>query len=120
MPQNKFRLYLAVFGILFLVVIILFLVNKKSAAENNREEISIVLSNIAANAHTHYKRTNNFAGWSIPASLRIDEIGTFREKIENELVTIYVVGKERGENGISNVNLESKITGNKHTIKIRN
>ena len=120
MFENKFRLFLGIMAVLMLLVVGLFLMNKKSAAEKNREEINIVLSNIVANAQTHYKRTNSFAAWVIPGSLRIEEVGTFREKVENERVLVYVVGKEIGENGVANVNIESVITGNSAKVKIRN
>ena len=120
MFENKFRLFLGIMAVIVLLVVVLFLMNKKSAAEKNREEISIVLSNIVANAQTHYKRTNSFAAWVIPGSLRIEEVGTFREKVENEKVMVYVVGKEIGENGVSNVNIKSVITGNNTTLTVRN
>ena len=120
MLHNKFRLFLPIIAVIVLLVVVLFLKNKKSSAESNRGEISIVLNNIAVNAQTHYKRTNSFAGWVIPGSLRIEEVGIFREKVEDNKVTIYVVGKEVGENGVSNVNIESVITGNNTTVKIRN
>ena len=120
MFENKFRLFLGIMAVIVLLVVVLFLMNKKSAAEKNRDEISIVLSNIVANAQTHYKRTNSFSGWLIPGSLRIEEVGTFREKVENEKVTVYIVGKEVGENGVSNVNIKSVITGNNTNVTIRN
>jgi hypothetical protein len=120
MFENKFRLFFIIIAVLALLVAILFFVNKRSAAENNREEITIILNNIIANTQTHYKRTNSFAGWSIPGSLRIEEVGTFREKVTNDKVTIYIVGNELGENGVANVNIKSVITGNSTTIKIRN
>ena len=120
MFENKFRLFLIIIGVLALLVAILFFMNKRSAAESNREEITIILNNIVANAHTFYKRTNSFAGWSIPGSLRIKEVGTFREKVTDNKVTIYAAGNVLGENGVANVNIESVITGNSTTIKIRN
>ncbi len=120
MHNNKFRLFLGVIGVLAILFIVIFLINKKSTAENNREEISIILNNIVVNAQTHYKRTDSFEGWTIPSSLKIDKIGTFREKVTNNKVLIYVVGRELGENGVSNVNIESVITGNNATFKIRN
>jgi hypothetical protein len=120
MFENKFRLFLGVMAVLLLLVVVIFFMNKKSAAEKNHEEITIVLNNIAANAQTHYKRTNSFSGWLIPGSLRIEEVGTFREKVENEKIMVYVVGKEIGANGVSSVNIESVITGNNSTVKIRN
>lgn len=120
MFENKFRLFLAVMAVLLLLVVVIFLMNKKSAAEKNHEEITIVLNNIVANAQTHYKRTNSFSGWLIPGSLRIEQVGAFREKVETDKVTVFVVGKEIGANGLSNVNIESVITGNNTSIKIRN
>lgn len=120
MFTNKFRLFLGIIAVVVLLVVILYLKNKNTAAESNREEISVVLNNIAANAQTHYKRTNSFIGWVIPGSLRNEEVGTFREKVENEKVIVYVVGKEVGENGVSNVNIKSVITGNNTAVKIRN
>ena len=120
MFENKFRMFLIIIGVLALLVFILFLVNKRSAAESNREEITIILNNIIVNAQTHYKRTDSFTGWAIPSSLKIEEVGTFREKVTKDKVTIYVVGNELGENGVANVNIESVITWNNTTIKIRN
>ncbi len=120
MADNKFRQFIIIIGIPVLLALIYLLVTKKSAAEKNRDEISIVLNNIAANAQTHYKRTNNFEGWTIPSSLRIDEVGTFRELVEYNQVIVYVVGNEIGENGKSHVNIASAITGNDISVKIRN
>jgi hypothetical protein len=40
--------------------------------------------------------------------------------VEYNKVKVYVVGKELGENGISNVNIEATITGSASEIKIRN
>ena len=120
MLHKKFRFFFAIIAVMVLLVVVLFLKNKNSAAESNREEITIVLNVIAAHAQTHYKRTNSFAGWVIPSSLRTEDVGTFREKVESDKVTIYVVGKVVGENGISNVNIQSVITGNNTSIKIRN
>lgn len=120
MFTNKFRLFLGVLAVFGLLMIVLFIKNKTTAADKNRNAITTVLNNIEANAQTHYKRANSFAGWVIPASLRIQEIGNFREKVENKKVTIYVVGKEIGENGVSNVNIQTTITGNSITLKIRN
>ena len=120
MFENKFRIFLVIIAAIVLLAALLFLKNKNSAAESNREEITITLKNIAANAQTHYKRTNSFSGWEIPRSLRSEEVGTFREIVENDKVIIYVVGKEVGENGTSNVNVKCLITGNNTAIKIRN
>ena len=120
MLTNKFRSFLGIIAVIVLVAVILLLKNKNSAAGKNREEITLILNDITVNAQTHYKRTNSFAGWVIPGSLRIENVGTFREKVEGNKVTIYVVGKEVGENGISNVNIQSVITGNNAAIKIRN
>jgi len=120
MFTNKFRLTLGASAVMLLVFIIFFVRNKTTAAEKNREEISLVINNIALNAQTHYKRTNSFVQWEIPGSLRINEVGTFRENVENEKVTIYVVGKDLGANGVSNVNIKSVITGNNTQINIRN
>lgn len=120
MLHNKFRFFFAIIAVIVLLVVVLFLKNKNSAAESNREEITIVLNDIAAHAQIHYKRTNSFAGWVIPGSLRTEDVGIFREKVESDKVTIYVVGKVAGENGISNVNIKSIITGNNAVIKIRN
>jgi hypothetical protein len=120
MLENKFRLFLGVIAVLVLLFVVIFLKNKKSATEKSHEEITMILNNIVANAQTHYKRTNSFTGWVIPGSLRIEEVGTFREKVENDKVTIYVVGKEIGANGVANVNIESVITGNNTSVKIRN
>lgn len=120
MLHNKFRFFLAIIAVIVLLVVVLFLKNNNSAAESNREEITIVLNDIAAHAQTHSKRTNSFAGWVIPGSLRTEDVGTFREKAESNKVTIYIVGKVVGENGISNVNIQFVITGNNVAIKIRN
>lgn len=120
MLGSKFRLFIGVIAVLAAVTVIIFLLNKKSGAEGNREQILIVLDNIAQNAQTHYNRANSFEGWEIPGSLRIEEIGTFREKVTNNKVMITVVGNEIGKNGISNVNIESTINGNDVTLKIRN
>ena len=120
MLTNKFRFFLGIIAAIVLVAMVLFFKNKNSAAGKNREEIALILNDITVNAQTHYKRTNSFAGWVIPGSLRIENVGTFREKVEGNKVTIYVVGKEVGENGISNVNIQSVITGNNAAIKIRN
>lgn len=63
MFTNKFRLFLGIIAVIAVLVVILYLKNKNSAAENNREEISTALNNIAANAQTHFKRANSFDGW---------------------------------------------------------
>ena|SRR3989339_677868 len=120
MLTNKFRFFLGIIVAIVLVAMVLFFKNKNSAAGKNREEIALILNDITVNAQTHYKRTNSFAGWVIPGSLRIENVGTFREKVEGNKVTIYVVGKEVGENGVSNVNIKSVIEGNGTAIKIRN
>ena len=120
MLTNKFRSFLGIIAVIVLVAVILLLKNKNSAAGKNREEIALILNDITVNAQTHYKRTNSFDGWVIPGSLRIENVGTFREKVEGNKVTIYVVGKEVGENGVSNVNIKSVIEGNGTAIKIRN
>lgn len=120
MFTNKSKLILQIIAAFGLIAIIYFFVTKKSAAESNRDEITVTLTDIAANAQTHYKRTNSFNGWAIPASLRIEDVGTFREQVENDKVIIYVVGIEVGENGVSNINVKCVITGNNTTIKIRN
>ena len=120
MLTNKFRFFLGIIAVIVLVAVVLFFKNKNSAAGKNREEIALILNDISVNAQTHYKRTNSFDGWVIPGSLRIENVGTFREKVEGNKVTIYVVGKEVGENGVSNVNIKIIITGNDISSKIRN
>jgi len=120
MLTNKFRFFLGIIAVIVLVAVVLFFNNKNSAAGKNREEIALILNDISVNAQTHYKRTNSFDGWVIPGSLRIENVGTFREKVEGNKVTIYVVGKEVGENGVSNVNIKIIITGNDISSKIRN
>jgi hypothetical protein len=120
MLDFKSRIFLLVVGVLALSAVVIFLVNKKSAAENNREQMSIIINDIAKNAQTHFNRTGDFFGWEIPGSLRTEQVGTFRERIENNSIVIYAVGKEIGMNGISNVNLESVITGNNASVIVRN
>jgi len=120
MFTNKFRLIVGTIVVIVLLFIVFFVKSNSTAAEKNRKEITVVLNNIAANAQTHYKRTNSFNKWVIPSSLRNNEVGTFREKVENEKVTIYVVGKDLGANGVSNVNIKAIITGKNTEINIRN
>lgn len=120
MLGSKFKLFIGVIAVLAAVTVTIFMLNKKSGAEGNREQIFIVLNNIAQNAQTHYNRANSFEGWEIPGSLRVEGIGTFREKVASNKVTVSVVGNELGKNGISNVNIQSTITGNDFTVKIRN
>jgi hypothetical protein len=120
MLGNKFRLFLLIIGVIALLAVIIFLMNKKSAAESNRDEITVILNNIVANAQTHFKRRGTFEGWTIPSSLKIEEVGTFREKVEAKKVSIFVVGNEAGENGEANVNIQAVITGNNVQITIRN
>jgi len=120
MLTTKNKLILQVIAVLAVIAVIYLIAAKKSAAEKNRDEIAVVLQDIVTHAQTHYKRTNSFDGWVIPGSLRIENVGTFREKVEGNKVTIYVVGKEVGENGVSNVNIKSVIEGNGTAIKIRN
>jgi hypothetical protein len=120
MFANKFRFFLLLSGVILLAVLFIFLKNKNSAAGKNREEIVLILNDIKTNAQTHYKRTNSFTGWTIPASLRTKNVGTFHEKVEKDKVTIYAVGKVVGEDGKSNVNIQLVMTGNNAEIKIRN
>ena len=120
MLTTKNKLILQVIAALAVIAVIYLLVTKKSAAEINRSEISVVLNDIAAHAQTHFRRTDSFEGWELPGSLKNEKIGTFRSKVEYNKVVIYVVGKEIGYNDISNVNLETLITGSKIEIKIRN
>lgn len=120
MLTTKNKLILQVIAVLAVIAVIYLLAAKKSAAEKNRDEIAVVLQDITSHAQTHFRRTDLFTGWEIPGSLKNEKIGTFREKVEYNKVKIYVVGKELGENGISNVSVEATITGSASDIKIRN
>ncbi|NWF89681.1 MAG: hypothetical protein HXY50_09510 [Ignavibacteriaceae bacterium] len=117
---TKKRILLFVIGVLAFAAVVYFIVTKKSAAEVNRDEITLALQDIAAHAQTHFRRTDSFTGWVLPSSLKFEKIGRFREKVDYNQVKIFAVGTELGINGISNVNLEATITGRNLKINIRN
>lgn len=120
MSNKKLKPFIIIIGALLIAAAAYFLFTKKSAADRNREQITVLLQDITANAQTHFNRTGSFAGWFIPASFKNEEIAQFREKVENKAVHIYAVGKQIGQNGVSNVNLKAEIVGNGSKIIIRN
>lgn len=120
MLTNRNRIIIQAAVFLAVVALIFLIISKKSAAENNREEIEVLINDISSHALTHFKRTDSFDGWEIPNSLKNEKIAKIRTKIDYNKVIIYAVGTELGDNGISNVNMMAVITPSGTNITRRN
>ena len=101
-----------------------------SAAEANRDSITLDLNFISSLARAHYKKPveiggggNSFANFGIPTALLETANGTFEHTQtghNTDHIHFTATGKELGEDGINPIQIEVRITLHESKFKEKN